>query len=48
MTGLAIWHFMVFVPDRFWQGIVGVKKNTKPPKRRWNLRRKSTSIPAVM
>jgi outer membrane lipoprotein SlyB len=21
--GLAIWHFTVFVPDRFWQGIVG-------------------------
>ena len=23
MTGLAIWHFTVFVPDRFWSGIVG-------------------------
>ncbi|MGH2981901.1 MAG: hypothetical protein ACRDKV_07660, partial [Solirubrobacterales bacterium] len=23
MTGIAIWHFTVFVPDRFWQGIVG-------------------------
>ena len=23
MMGLAIWHFTVFVPDRFWQGIVG-------------------------
>jgi hypothetical protein len=23
MMGLAIWHFAVFVPDRFWQGIVG-------------------------
>jgi hypothetical protein len=22
-TGLAIWHFTVFVPDRFWAGIVG-------------------------
>lgn len=21
--GIAIWHFTVFVPDRFWQGIVG-------------------------
>jgi hypothetical protein len=21
--GLAIWHFTVFLPDRFWQGIVG-------------------------
>jgi ABC-type Fe3+-siderophore transport system permease subunit len=21
--GIAIWHFAVFVPDRFWQGIVG-------------------------
>jgi hypothetical protein len=21
--GLAIWHFTVFVPDRFWAGIVG-------------------------
>jgi len=21
--GLALWHFTVFVPDRFWQGIVG-------------------------
>jgi hypothetical protein len=23
MTGIAIWHFTVFLPDRFWQGIVG-------------------------
>jgi hypothetical protein len=23
MVGLAIWHFTVFVPDRFWGGIVG-------------------------
>lgn len=23
MMGLAIWHFTVFLPDRFWQGIVG-------------------------
>jgi hypothetical protein len=23
MTGIAIWHFAVFVPDRFWGGIVG-------------------------
>ena len=23
MTGIALWHFAVFVPDRFWQGIVG-------------------------
>lgn len=23
MTGLAIWHFTVFVPDRFAAGIVG-------------------------
>lgn len=23
MTGLAIWHFTVFVPDKFWGGIVG-------------------------
>jgi ABC-type Fe3+ transport system permease subunit len=22
-VGIAIWHFAVFVPDRFWQGIVG-------------------------
>jgi hypothetical protein len=22
-TGIAIWHFTVFVPDRFWSGIVG-------------------------
>jgi hypothetical protein len=22
-TGVAIWHFTVFVPDRFWGGIVG-------------------------
>lgn len=22
-TGIALWHFTVFVPDRFWQGIVG-------------------------
>jgi hypothetical protein len=21
--GLALWHFTVFMPDRFWQGIVG-------------------------
>jgi hypothetical protein len=23
MTGIALWHFTVFLPDRFWQGIVG-------------------------
>jgi hypothetical protein len=23
MISLAIWHFTVFVPDRFWGGIVG-------------------------
>ena len=23
MVGLALWHFSVFVPDRFWGGIVG-------------------------
>ena len=23
MTGLALWHFSIFVPDRFWSGIVG-------------------------
>jgi hypothetical protein len=22
-TAIAIWHFTVFVPDRFWGGIVG-------------------------
>jgi hypothetical protein len=22
-TGIAIWHFTIFVPDRFWAGIVG-------------------------
>jgi hypothetical protein len=21
--GLALWHFTIFVPDRFWQGIIG-------------------------
>jgi hypothetical protein len=23
MMGIAIWHFTVFLPDRFWGGIVG-------------------------
>lgn len=23
MMGIAIWHFAVYVPDHFWQGIVG-------------------------
>jgi hypothetical protein len=23
MMGLAIWHFTIFIPDRFWGGIVG-------------------------
>lgn len=22
-VGIALWHFTIFVPDRFWQGIVG-------------------------
>ncbi len=22
-VGIAIWHFTVFIPDRFWSGIVG-------------------------
>lgn len=21
--GVALWHFTVFLPDRFWQGIIG-------------------------
>ena len=21
--GIALWHFTIFVPDRFWQGIIG-------------------------
>lgn len=23
MMGIALWHFTVFVPDKFWGGIVG-------------------------
>ena len=23
MVGIAIWHFAVLVPDRFWGGIIG-------------------------
>jgi len=23
MVGLSIWHFSIFLPDRFWGGIVG-------------------------
>jgi hypothetical protein len=23
MMGLALWHFAIFLPDRFWGGIVG-------------------------
>jgi hypothetical protein len=23
MIGLALWHFTIFLPDRFWGGIVG-------------------------
>ena len=23
MTAIALWHFTVFLPDRFWSGIVG-------------------------
>ncbi|HUA10615.1 MAG TPA: stage V sporulation protein M [Solirubrobacteraceae bacterium] len=23
MLGLAIWHYTIFLPDRFWGGIVG-------------------------
>src|SRR3712207_9406789 len=23
MTGIALWHFAVLVPDRFWGGIIG-------------------------
>ena len=23
MMGIAIWHFTIFLPDRFWAGIVG-------------------------
>jgi hypothetical protein len=23
MMGIALWHFTVFIPDRFWAGIVG-------------------------
>jgi hypothetical protein len=23
VTGIALWHFTIFIPDRFWGGIVG-------------------------
>lgn len=23
MMGIAVWHFAIFLPDRFWGGIVG-------------------------
>jgi hypothetical protein len=23
MMGLALWHFTIFLPDRFWAGIIG-------------------------
>ena len=23
MMGLALWHFAIFLPDRFWSGIIG-------------------------
>jgi hypothetical protein len=23
MVGLALWHYTIFLPDRFWAGIVG-------------------------
>jgi len=23
MMGIAIWHFAIFLPDRYWGGIVG-------------------------
>lgn len=23
MMGIALWHFTVFLPDHFWQGIIG-------------------------
>jgi hypothetical protein len=23
MMGIALWHFTIFIPDRFWSGIVG-------------------------
>jgi hypothetical protein len=23
MMGIALWHFTIFVPDRFWAGIIG-------------------------
>ena len=23
MMGIAIWHFTIFIPDRFWAGIIG-------------------------
>ena len=23
MMGLALWHFTIFLPDRFWSGIIG-------------------------
>ena len=29
MMGIAFWHFTVFLPDRFWQGIVGAVKGAR-------------------
>ena len=29
-TGVALWHFTVFLPDRFWGGIVGALLGAVP------------------
>ena len=31
MIGLAVWHFSVLVPDRFWGGIIGAFGAANPP-----------------
>ena len=45
MMGIAIWHFAVFVPDRFWGGIVGAfgaaavgRRRGRPDRLRWQHR----------
>ena len=45
MMGIAIWHFTVFVPDRFWGGIVGAFVVAIARRGRLRLHRRRATVP---
>ena len=47
MMGLALWHFTIWLPDRFWGGIVGALHRSADRRRAVRLIVHGFSVPAA-